>query len=65
MLILTRKLGETIVVNDNVRIKIVGIRGGQVRLLIEAPIEIPVHREEIWDKIQLQKNSSKLSLVKS
>lgn len=65
MLILTRKLGETIVVNDNVRIRIVGIRGSQVRLLIEAPIEIPVHREEIWDKIQLQKNSSKLSLVKS
>lgn len=65
MLILTRKIGETIVISDNVRIKIAGVRGNQVRLMIEAPPEIPVHREEIWDKIQLENKSSKLTLVKS
>lgn len=65
MLILTRKIGETIVVSDNVRIRIAGVRGNQVRLMIEAPPEISVHREEIWDKIQLEKKTAKLSLVKS
>lgn len=54
MLILTRKLGEGIRVNDDVSIKIVDIRGGQVRLGIDAPRSVPVHREEVYEMIRRQ-----------
>ena len=54
MLILTRKLGEAIRIGDNAVIKIVEIRGGQVRLGITAPKEIPVHREEVYQMIRRQ-----------
>ncbi len=52
MLVLTRKSGEAIRIGDDVRIVVVEIRENQVRLGIEAPIEQPVHREEIYLKIQ-------------
>ena len=52
MLVLSRKKGEEIVINDNVHIVVVDIRGDKVRLGITAPKEIPVHRREIWDLIQ-------------
>ena len=54
MLILTRKPGETIVVGQNggIKITVLGARGNQVRLGIDAPIEITVHREEIYKRIQ-------------
>lgn len=52
MLILTRRVGELIVVGDNVEVKILGVKGNQVRLGINAPKEISVHREEIWQRIQ-------------
>ncbi len=51
MLILTRKIGETLVVGDNVKIKVLGVKGNQVRIGIEAPEEVKVHRKEIFDKI--------------
>ncbi|OPX19648.1 MAG: carbon storage regulator [Desulfobacca sp. 4484_104] len=51
MLIFTRKLGETIRIGDNIRIKIVDIKGKQVRVGIEAPLDVVVHREEIYLKI--------------
>lgn len=54
MLILTRKLGEGIRVGDDVVVKIVEIRGGQVRLGIEAPRAVPVHREEVFQMIRRQ-----------
>jgi carbon storage regulator len=54
MLILTRKLGEGIRIADEVVVKIVEIRGGQVRLGIEAPKQIPVHREEVYQMIRRQ-----------
>jgi carbon storage regulator len=54
MLILTRKLGEGIRISDEVVIKVVEIRGGQVRLGIDAPRQIPVHREEIYQMIRRQ-----------
>ena len=54
MLILTRKLGEGIRINDDVVIKVVDIRGGQVRLGIQAPRSIPVHREEVFESIRAQ-----------
>jgi carbon storage regulator len=52
MLTLTRRLGETLVINDTVRITVAAIRGNQVRLSVTAPAEIPVHREEIWLRLQ-------------
>lgn len=52
MLVLTRKLGEKIQIGDNISILIMDIKGKQVRLGIEAPSEIKVHREEIYKRIK-------------
>jgi len=52
MLILTRRIHETIVIADNVRITILGIKGNQVRVGVDAPKSVPVHREEIYQRIQ-------------
>ncbi len=51
MLILTRKIGETIVIGDRIKVHVIEVRGQQVRLGIEAPIDTPVFREEIYQKI--------------
>jgi len=51
MLILTRKIHQTIVIGDNeIRVTVLGVNGDQVRIGIEAPKDIPVHRQEIYDK---------------
>ena len=52
MLILTRKLGESITIGDNIRVSVLGIRGRQVRIGVDAPSDVVVHREEIYVKIQ-------------
>jgi carbon storage regulator len=52
MLVLSRQRDESIVINDNVVVTIVDIRGDKVRLGIEAPQEIPVHRQEVYEAIQ-------------
>jgi len=52
MLVLSRKKNESIIINDNVEIVVVEIRGDKVRLGIEAPKEIPVHRKEVYDAIR-------------
>ena len=52
MLILTRKLGESITIGDNIKVTVLGVYGRQVRLGIEAPLKVVVHREEIYVKIQ-------------
>ncbi|WP_296268440.1 carbon storage regulator CsrA [Pseudomonas sp. UBA6562] len=54
MLILTRKAGETIVINDNIRVTVLQMNGGQVRIGIEAPAEIAVHRSEVHERIKAQ-----------
>jgi len=56
MLILTRRIGESIIIGDNIDVAVLGVKGSQVRLGIDAPEDIPVHRQEIWDKIQIEKS---------
>lgn len=55
MLILTRRIGETLMVGDEVTITVLGVKGNQVRLGVNAPRDVAVHREEIYDKIQSEK----------
>lgn len=55
MLILTRRIGETIMIGDDVTITVLEVKGNQVRLGIKAPDDIAVHREEIYQKIQIEK----------
>jgi carbon storage regulator len=52
MLILTRRVGETLVIGDNVRVTVLGVRGHQVRIGVDAPKDISVHREEIYQRIK-------------
>ena len=52
MLVLSRKLNESIVINENIVVTVLGVQGDKVRLGIEAPGEIPVHRQEVYEKMQ-------------
>ncbi|MCL4168543.1 UNVERIFIED_CONTAM: hypothetical protein GTU68_009234 [Idotea baltica] len=52
MLILTRKVGETIVIGDDIRVSVLSVQGNQVRVGVAAPRDVVVHREEIYDRIQ-------------
>ena len=58
MLILTRRPQETLVVGDNIKVQVLGVKGGQVRLGVEAPREVPVYREEIWGRIKRDKSKA-------
>ena len=57
MLILTRRIGETLIIGDDVNITVLGVKGNQVRLGINAPNDVSVHREEIYLRIQQEKES--------
>ncbi|MFP6587688.1 MAG: carbon storage regulator CsrA [Pirellulaceae bacterium] len=59
MLVLSRKKNESIVINNNITIVVVDIRGDKVRLGVDAPKEIPVHRREVYDAIQNNEQSVK------
>ncbi len=57
MLILTRRIGESVVIGDNVTVTVLEVKGNQVRVGVDAPKEIPVHREEIAERIRLERAS--------
>lgn len=58
MLILTRRVGETLMVGDEVTVTVLGVKGNQVRIGVNAPKDVAVHREEIYQRIQREKSEA-------
>lgn len=58
MLILTRRVGETFIIGDDIRITVCSVRNGQVRIGIEAPKDVSIHRKEVYERIQREEESS-------
>ena len=61
MLILTRRVGEMLMIGDDVTVTVLGVKGNQVRLGVDAPKSVAVHREEIYQRIQQEKQQAEQS----
>jgi carbon storage regulator len=61
MLILTRRVGETVMIGDDVTITVLGVKGNQVRVGINAPKHVAVHREEIYERIKREQQAEEAS----
>jgi carbon storage regulator len=61
MLILTRRVGETLMVGDDVTVTVLGVKGNQVRIGVNAPKDVAVHREEIYERIRKENEAGKPS----
>ncbi len=59
MLILTRRVGETLVIGDNVTVTVLGVKGNQVRIGVSAPRDVAVHREEIYERIKREREEAR------
>ncbi len=60
MLILTRKVGERLMIGDDIAVTVLSVKGNQVRVGVQAPASIAVHREEVYDRIQNERNGPKV-----
>ena len=58
MLILTRRVGETLMIGDEVTVTVLGVKGNQVRIGVNAPKDVSVHREEIYERIKKEQSES-------
>ncbi|MEM1262367.1 MAG: carbon storage regulator CsrA [Pseudomonadota bacterium] len=64
MLILTRRVGESVVIDDDITVTVLGVKGNQVRLGIRAPRDVSVHRQEIFERIQREKAEAAAAVEK-
>ena len=59
MLILTRRIGETLKIGDNIEVTILSLKGNQIRIGVNAPKDVEVHRSEVYDRIQKERGNAK------
>lgn len=62
MLILTRRVGETLIIGDDIKLTVLGVRGHQIRIGIDAPRDVTVHREEIYQRILSERDDDQSEL---